>query len=72
MSEFFVDEQTIFIAPANTWPTLSLNQLLETKIQLTDKLYRANGKLALKKPLERALENLEFYIEEKMNSASEY
>lgn len=67
MSETFVDQPTVQIAPADTWHTLTYNQLLETKSQLMNKIYLARGKPMFLKPLNAALERLDALLTEKLN-----
>ena len=66
MSEVFVDEQTVQMAPPDTWHTLSLNHLLETKNQLMAKIYMARGNQMYLKPLNAALGRLELLLAAKL------
>jgi len=66
MSEMWVDEQRTQMAPPNTWHTLSLPHLLETKNQLLDKVYMARGNQMYLKSLNSALERLELLIAAKL------
>jgi hypothetical protein len=66
MSETFVDQPTVDMAPAHLWGELSLNQLIETKTQIMNKLYMAGGKPAYVKPLQAALNRLEELISSKL------
>lgn len=63
----FVDENKSELALADTWHTLSLNQLLDAKSKLLDKIYMARGKPAYTKPLNDALAKLEVLVDQKMN-----
>jgi hypothetical protein len=67
MSEYWVDVPKVEMAPPNTWHTLSLNQLLEVKNQLLDKIYMSKGKAMYLKPLNEALQRLEVLLAQKMN-----
>lgn len=67
MSEMWVDVPRNEIPPPQTWPTMSLNQLLEVKNMLMDKMYMAKGKPMYMQPIQRALQNVEVLIAQKMN-----
>lgn len=66
MSITWVDERRTNIAAPNTWHTLQLNQLFDTKNQLLDMMYMANGNKAYLVPLSAALERLELLIAHKL------
>jgi hypothetical protein len=67
MSETWVDVPRVEIPPPATWSGLTLNQLLDVKNQLLDKIYMARGKQAYLKPLNMAMQKLEVLIAQKMN-----
>lgn len=67
MSEMFADQPNVVMASPDTWPGLSYNRMLETKTQLIDKIYLAQGKPMYLKPLNVALERLEVLIALKLN-----
>lgn len=67
MSEYWVDQPKVEMARPDTWHTLSMNQLLEVKQQLLDKMYMAQGKALYVKPLQMAMQRLEVLIHQKMN-----
>jgi hypothetical protein len=67
---YWVDEQKVQMAPANTWPTLNLNQLIETKSQILDKMQAARGQPAFMKPLMEALQQLDALISAKLADPS--
>lgn len=66
MSVTWVDENKVQMAPPDTWHTLSLNHLLETKNLIMDKVYLARGNQAYLKPLNAALGRLELLIAAKL------
>lgn len=67
MSETFVDVPKNAMALPAVWPSLSYNQLLETKTQLMEKIYLARGKPLYLKPLNEALARLDALIDAKLN-----
>jgi len=67
MSDYWVDTPRNEIPPPNTWPTMSMTQLLEVKNQLLDKMYMAKGKPMYLAPLQSAMQKLEVPIAQKMN-----
>lgn len=67
MSDNWVDSPRVEIPQPNTWPTMSMNQLLEVKNLLLDKIYMARGKPMYMAPLNAALQKLEVLIAQKMN-----
>ena len=62
MSQFWVDAPTVEIPPPDTWGTLSLDQLLDAKSKLINRLYMARGKPAYTIPLNRAIAQLDALI----------
>lgn len=69
MSETWVDVPAFEIAPANIWPTLTINQLFEVKSQLQDKLFMGRGNAGYERPLKTALAQLESIISWKLSDA---
>lgn len=67
MSEYWVDQPRVEIPPPQTWQNMSLNQLMEVKNQLLDKIYMAKGKPLYLQPLHAAMQKLEVLIAQKMN-----
>lgn len=67
MSELFVDQPQNVIAAPDTWYALSYNHLLETKIQIMDKIYLARGKPVYLKPLHAAVARLDELIALKLS-----
>jgi hypothetical protein len=67
MSETFVDSPSTPMATPDTWPSLSYNQMLETKSQLMSKIWLARGKPMYLTPLNAALARLDALIEAKLN-----
>ena len=67
MAETWVDVPTVQIAAPETWNTLSLNHLIETKNLILDKIYMAKGNQAYLKPLNSALQRLDTLIAQKLN-----
>lgn len=66
MSEIWVDQQVTEMVPAAQWHTLNLNQLVETKNLLMNKIYMASGKQIYLKPLNAALAELDGMIAKKL------
>lgn len=66
MSETWVDKQTVEIPAPTTWGTLNLNQLLEVKNQLMNKIYMAGNNQLYLKPLNTALANIDMLIAKKL------
>lgn len=71
MSSIWVDEVRTEMHQQPTWPGLNLDQLLDTKTKLLDKIYMAKGKPEYTRPLQTALANLEGLITAKLTSPSE-
>lgn len=67
MSETWVDVPTVQIAAPDTWHTMSLNHLIETKNQILDKIHMAKGNQVYIKPLNSALQRLDALIAQKLN-----
>lgn len=68
--EYFVDvPQQTPIHPADMWPALSLNQLLETKTQLMDKAYQFHNNPPMVKALNEGLKKLEALISERLSQS---
>lgn len=66
MSETFVDQPTQVMPAPDTWGDLTLNQLLDTKNQLLDKLYLARKKPQYLPALTAAMIKLDAFIEIKL------
>lgn len=62
MSERFVDEAVKPIPPMDTWDTMSINDLIDVKIQLEDKLFTFASNPAIAAPLKRSIAKLEKMI----------
>ncbi len=71
MSLQWVDQIRTEMHPQPTWSTLNLDQLLDTKTKLLDKIYMARGKPEYIRPLQTALLKLEGFISQKLMSPSE-
>ena len=67
MSENWVDVPRVEIAAPSTWQNMTLNQLLDVKQQLLDKIFMAKGKQMYLTPLNTAMQHLEVLIAQKMN-----
>lgn len=67
MSEYWVDQPRVEIPPPNQWPNMSMNQLMDVKALLLDKIYMAKGKPLYLQPLQAAMQRLEVLIAQKMN-----
>ena len=67
-TERFVDESEKTLAPASTWDTLPLGQLLETKSELEGKLWAFRNNPAYATPLQTAINRLQVLITERSNS----
>lgn len=65
--EMWVDAPQVQMALPAVWPELSYNQLLETKNQLLEKIWLAQGKPTYLKPLNEALVRLDALISAKLN-----
>jgi len=58
MSERFVDEAEKPIPPMNTWDTLSINQLIDVKNQLEDKLWTFRAQPVIAGTLKRSIDSI--------------
>lgn len=67
MSEQWVDQNQVQMAPPDTWHTLSYNHLLETKTQIMDKMFMARGNQQYLKVLKMSLDRLEALIHQKLH-----
>lgn len=67
MSDYWVDTPRVEIPTPDTWPNLSMNQLLEVKNSLYDKMHQVRGKPLYMQPLQTALQRLEVLIAQKMS-----
>jgi hypothetical protein len=66
--QYFVDTpQEDFIQPVDSWPSLSLNQLLETKTKLIDRAYQFRNNPTIVKTLGDSLRRLEALISERLS-----
>jgi hypothetical protein len=63
MTERFVDEAEEVIPPANTWSELSLQQLIETKTKLEDKLFTFSKTPPIAKALQSGISRLQTLID---------
>lgn len=63
----WVDQQETPMVPADKWPGLSYNQMLDTKNQLLNKLSMARGNPAYTKPIGEALKRIEVLLAAKLN-----
>lgn len=67
MSQIWVDEQKVEMHPPSTWNNLTLDQLLDVKSKLLDKIYLARGKQQYLLPLNSALSRIESLISQKLS-----
>jgi hypothetical protein len=67
-TEVFVDVQRNEIPNPQTWDDLSINQLIDVKLQLMDKLFIAKRMKSYQAPLQQALKRCEALIAEKLAS----
>lgn len=65
MNSYWVDESKKQMHQPSTWHTLNLDQLIETKTLLLNKMQLVRGKPEYLKPLNTALARLEGLIREK-------
>ena len=65
MTERFVDEAEKQIPPANTWDTLSANQLIDVKIQLEDKLWGFRNQPQISTVLKQSIDRIQRLIAER-------
>lgn len=65
MTQFWVDAPTVEIPPPDTWASLSLDQLLDAKSKLINRLYMARGKPAYTVPISKAIARLDGLIASK-------
>lgn len=65
MSEQFVDQAEKPIPPANTWDTLSSNQLLDVKLQLQERAWQFRNTPQIAIVLKHSLERLTALISER-------
>ena len=66
--ERFVDVAETVIAPQSTWHELSVNQLLETKVQLQEKAWAFRKTPQILTVLNRSLSQIERLIAERLAS----
>lgn len=71
MSLIWVDSVTTEIHPRSTWETLNLDQLMDTKNKLLNKLQITNGKPEYARPILSGVAQLEAMISAKLTGASE-
>jgi len=57
-SERFVDEAEKPIPPKNTWDQLSMNELIDVKLQLEQKLWAFGNNPAIAKALRQGIEQI--------------
>lgn len=67
--EYFADVPTQPIPPADTWETLSVNQLIEVKNILTTRYYAFQGQPAIAKTLTTSIGRLDGLIARRLASA---
>ena len=67
--EYFVDVPTQPVAPADTWETLSVNQLIETKNTLTSRLYAFHNQPTIAKTLTVSIARLDQLIASRLASS---
>jgi hypothetical protein len=68
--EYFVDvPRNSYIAPADTWDQLSVNQLIEVKNNLTDKFFSFQSNPAVAKPLAAAIQRVDALISLRLQSS---
>lgn len=63
MTERFVDQAEDVIPPANTWSELSLQQLMETKTKLENKLFAFSKTPQISKALRDGITRLQTLID---------
>lgn len=66
--EYFVDAPTLPVAPADTWETLSVNQLIDVKNTLTSRYYAFQNQPAIAKTLSASLGKLDALIARRLAS----
>lgn len=66
--EYFVDAPTQPIPPADTWETLSVNQLIETKNTLTSRFFAFQNQPNIAKTLTTAIGRLDALIAKRLAS----
>lgn len=66
--EYFVDVPSQPIPPADTWDTLSVNQLIEVKNTLTNRLYAFNGQPAIAKTLTTSIGRLDQLLASRLSA----
>lgn len=67
--EYFADTPVNPLPPADTWDHLSVNQLIDVKIQLTNRLFDFRSNPAIVKTLSASLQRLEALIALRMSSS---
>ena len=67
MSDYWVDAPRNEIPPPALWPNMSMNQPLEVKNLLLDKMHMARGKPLYVQPLQAALQRVEVLLAQKAN-----
>jgi hypothetical protein len=64
--EVFVDKQTKPMPPADTWPSLSTNQLLEIQVLLQQRAWEFRANQAMATQLNAAVARLQALISSKL------
>lgn len=67
--EYFTDVPTQPIPPAETWETLSVNQLIEVKNTLTTRYYAFQNQPTIAKTLTSSIARLDGLISKRLASA---
>ena len=63
----WVDQQRVELPPPADWEKLNLDQLIDVKNKLLDKVFMAKGNQAYLKPLNEALKRVEALITLRLN-----
>lgn len=64
--EYFVDTPTKTIPPANTWQTLSANQLIEIQVNLQTRAWENRNNPAIAMALNASLQRLQALVSQKL------
>lgn len=68
--EQFVDTPTKVIPPADTWETLSTNQLIEIQVELQSKAWDFRQHAAISRALNASLQKLQALIAQKLSDGA--